>query len=286
MSLVKPISFLQRKKVSGVVVPLDPDAVAFLNAAGITDPTITNAINTFVLSLKSANLWTKMFAIYPFVGGTANTHKYNLRNPQDTNAAFRLLYTTLSGGTTTHDSFGYEVKNQQIVNGPGAYANTNLTPSLVATQNNEHMSMYINSNYTQTSDDPVQIGSFSTGTRMSLMVARSKDTGNLNRFLARMNGTIIAGSTSTTSAGYFIATNNGGTVSLYRNGSSDGSGASTGTLPAVPIWIGALNISNAAYGATWTRFATVTYGQGLNATDASNLYNSVQTLNTTLGRQF
>ena len=101
-----------------------------------------------------------------------------------------------------------------------------------------------------------------------------------------MNGTIITGNTSSTTAGYFIATNNSNTVSLYRNGSSEGSGASTGTLPAVNFWIGALNISNSDYGATWTRFATVTYGTGLSSTDASNLYDAVQTFNTTLGRQY
>jgi len=46
---------------------LDPDAAAFLTAAGITDPTQQSAINTLVLSLKADGLWTKMKAIYPFV---------------------------------------------------------------------------------------------------------------------------------------------------------------------------------------------------------------------------
>jgi len=32
----------------------DPDAVAFLTAAGITDPTITSAICTLVISMKAA----------------------------------------------------------------------------------------------------------------------------------------------------------------------------------------------------------------------------------------
>ena len=32
-----------------------------------------------------------MKAIYPFVGGTATTHKFNLKDPADINAAFRLV---------------------------------------------------------------------------------------------------------------------------------------------------------------------------------------------------
>lgn len=86
---------------------LDPDAVAFLSAAGITDPTIESAVNTLVVDMKAANIWTKMKAVYPFVGGTATTHKWNLINPLDTNAAFRLVF---SGGWT-HDSLGIKMNN-------------------------------------------------------------------------------------------------------------------------------------------------------------------------------
>ena len=61
---------------------LDPDAQAFLTAAAITDPTISGAINTLVVQMKADNIWTKMKAIYPLVGGTDNTHKWNLKIPQ------------------------------------------------------------------------------------------------------------------------------------------------------------------------------------------------------------
>jgi hypothetical protein len=85
MSFYSPFAYI--KSVS--TIALDPDAQAFLTATGITDPTITSAINTLVISLKNDGVWSRMVAIYPFVGGTADTHKYNLKNPQDTDAAFR-----------------------------------------------------------------------------------------------------------------------------------------------------------------------------------------------------
>jgi hypothetical protein len=88
-------------------ISFDPDAQAFIDAAVITDDTQKAAINQLVLDLKSANIWTKMLAVYPFVGGSATSHKWNLKNPLDTNAAFRLVF---SGGWT-HNSLGIKMNN-------------------------------------------------------------------------------------------------------------------------------------------------------------------------------
>jgi hypothetical protein len=81
------------RSVSG----LDSDASAFITAAGLTDPTQKSAINTLVKDMKAAGLWTKMKAVYPMVGGTATSMKFNLKDPRDLDAAFRL---TWSGGWT------------------------------------------------------------------------------------------------------------------------------------------------------------------------------------------
>jgi len=101
-----------KAKVSGPTY--DADALAFITAAGITDNTQKSAINTLVVSMKGFGIWTKMKAIYPFVGGTATTHKWNLKDPRDLNAAFRLVF---SGGWT-HSSTG------ALPNGTNGYANT------------------------------------------------------------------------------------------------------------------------------------------------------------------
>jgi hypothetical protein len=103
-----------------VYAGLDPDAQAFLTATGITDATITGAINTLVLNLKGYNLWSKFYAIYPFVGGSATTHKFNLKNPADTDAAFRLVF----NGGWTHTSDGI------TGNAVNAFANTFLNASV------------------------------------------------------------------------------------------------------------------------------------------------------------
>ena len=95
---------------------------------------------------------------------------------------------------------------------------------------------------------------------------------NVNKFGGRMNNETIYGSVSTTQAGFFLVTKNSTTLSLYRNGgTAEGSGTSGGTLPTSNIFIGALNIANAPYGGTWTRFATVTYGDGLTSANINKV---------------
>ena len=45
----------------------DIDALAFLAATGIVDPTITDAICTLFSELKSFGIYNKLIAFYPFV---------------------------------------------------------------------------------------------------------------------------------------------------------------------------------------------------------------------------
>jgi hypothetical protein len=92
----------------------DADALAFITAAGITNDTQKTAINNLVLALKTASLWTKIAVYYPFVGGTATTHKYNLKDPRDLDAAYRALFY----GGLTHNANGI------TGNGSDAYADT------------------------------------------------------------------------------------------------------------------------------------------------------------------
>jgi hypothetical protein len=59
-------------KLSGI----NPDAQAFITAAGITGTTQVDAINALVNGLQADGLWTKMKAIYPFVTDNRNLASY------------------------------------------------------------------------------------------------------------------------------------------------------------------------------------------------------------------
>lgn len=103
----------------------DADAQAFITAAGLTDTTQKDALNALVVSLKasaptSATLWSKFYALYPMIGGTADTHKYNLKNPANTDAAYRLYF----GGSWTHNSLG-------AIGSANGYADTYFNTNLL-----------------------------------------------------------------------------------------------------------------------------------------------------------
>jgi len=126
---------------NGFIIPsgggsLDPDAQAFLTATAITDPTISSAINTFVVSWKNYGLWTKSYALYPLVGGTSSTHKFNLKDPRDLDAAYRLGF----NGGWTHSSTGI------LPNGVNAWANTFLVSQGTLGLNSTSFGVYSRTN--------------------------------------------------------------------------------------------------------------------------------------------
>jgi hypothetical protein len=118
------------------IAAVDPDAQAFITAAAITNPTQQAAINTLVVDLKGYSVWTKMKALYPLVGGTATTHKFNLKNPLDTDAAFRLVF----NGGWTHSS------NGALPNGTNAWADTKFIQSTLLTLNSTSVGVYSRTN--------------------------------------------------------------------------------------------------------------------------------------------
>ena len=115
---------------------LDSDASAFITAAGLTDATQKDAINTLVKDMKASGLWSKMKAVYPMVGGTATSMKFNLKDPRDLDAAFRL---TWSGGWT-YSATG------ATPNGTNAYIDTNLVGNTNISQGNFGFGIYSRTN--------------------------------------------------------------------------------------------------------------------------------------------
>ena len=247
----------------------DADAVAFLTATGITDATISSAICTLVTTMKADGTWSKCNAIYPMVGGTATTHKFNLKNPLDTNAAFRLSF----NGGWTHSS------NGALPNGTNTYAITFFNPSLNASQNSHHISYYsrTNSNLTE-----VESGGANT-TQGSVLEIR---TSNITYF--RINSsTVYTTAADTDSRGNYIANR---TASNVINGWRNSTKIATGTTASSALvnlnyYIGALNNNGATAFYSRKECAFATIGSGLTDAEAALLYSSIQAFQTTLARQ-
>jgi hypothetical protein len=259
-------------------VNVDPDAQAFITAAGLTNPTQQNAINTLVLSLKANNIWQKFKAIYPFVGGTATTHKFNLINPADTNAAFRLVF---SGGWT-HSS------NGALPNGTNGYANTFLSPSTSLTNNNTHMSYYSRTN-TQGANKGL-IGASVGGSFIPLYTIYGRSGSNVFFMDSYNYNTNRNQGAETTGQSFLLSTRISNTsFKSFRNNSlvATGVNANADNVTGInfPISIGGLNLGGSVSQFSDFQCAFASIGDGLTDTEAANFYTAVQAFNTTLGRQ-
>ena len=247
----------------------DADAQAFITAAGITDLTQKNAINQLVLDLKGYSIWTKFNALYPFVGGTATTHKFNLKNPLDTDAAFRLVF---SGGWT-HSATGV------LPNGTNAFADTKLIPNTVLAQNSFSFGFYSRTNIDALI---VDIGSVGSNGVYTLLFSRY-----LNAIYNAINSSITyTTSANTDSKGLYVGNRTASNIiKNYKNGSllTTGTTASTGNNNG-NIYLGAYNNNGSVQYPSSREFAFASIADGFSDTEVSNFYTAVQTFQTTLSR--
>ena len=253
----------------------DADALAFISAASITDATQKSAINKLVKGLKAHSLWSRIVALYPFVGGSASQHRYNLINPSN------FLITFVGG--VTHDANGV------TFNGSTGYANTGLTPSSSLTLNNESLFLYSRTAAAGAVTTDVDMGAANTTTQRDELLIRN----SANSFRSSLNTTAGgSGTVSTTTSdgsGLFMGTRISSTDHrVFRNSTQIGStstGSNGGTLSNIPIYIGARNVSNAGNGFVNRNFAMAGAGLGFNTTQVGEFYTLVQNFQTMLGRQ-
>jgi hypothetical protein len=258
---------------TGTAAPtVDPDAQAFITAAAITDPTQQSAVNQLVVDLKGYGVWTKMKALYPFVGGTASTHKFNLKNPLDTDAAFRLVF----NGGWTHSVNGVKP------NGVNGFADTFVLPNVNLINNNTHLSYYCRENISGGFID------FGTQDGGSLSVYNYAGTYYSDQY---NTGTGRTSSANADTRGFITGSRTASNVhKLFRNGSqigTTGTGSSSGLNTIVrSIFFGAarFNSTSALYFSS-RQYSFASIGDGLTDTESSNFYTAVQTFQTALNRQ-
>jgi hypothetical protein len=246
----------------------DADAQAFITAAAITDPTQQSAINTLVTDLKGYSIWTKFKAIYPVVGGTAASHKWNLKDPRDLDAAFRLTFAT----GWTHSANGMTPLN--------TYADSNLsaTTGVVLPQDSVHMSFYSRTN---SAVNYIMDMSASNSFYFSGYYGSS-----LPGIINNLNVSNFAGNVSVpNSLGFFLASRTASTTTkTFRNSSlirtdTRASSAITASTIRIGYYFGG---ASADYSNRQYAFASI--GDGLTDTEAANFYTAVQAYQTALSR--
>ena len=205
----------------------------------------------------------------------ASQFKYNLVNPVDSDAAFRLVF----NGGWTHSSTG------ATPNGTNGYADTKLVPSSVLAQNNSHISHYSRTN--SQSNKP-SIHSFSNvGGSKGEFAIYPYYTGNV-AYSSISGDTASSITTSLNSLNYYIANRISATSDSLFTGLIKASRTIASISPSTsPIFIAAQSFNGAPspgfYDIRQSAFATI--GDGLLDSEATALYNRVQQFQVSLSRQ-
>ena len=235
---------------------------AFATATGIVDTTILNAVNILDQGLIDNSLDSKIVALYPFVGGTASTHKYNFFDPRDLDAAFRLAFF----GGWTHSANG--------IQGNGStYADTFLIPSTSLLLDNTHASIYSRTNNTRYTFD---IANPSLNLLIGLNISGTQ-------YMKVNHNSSYSTQTTTNSSGFgMINRAASANEKLFRNSTLAVNRVITAnTLSADTIRIGGVP----AVSYTDRQYSFASIGQGMTDAEEVIFYNLVQAFQTTLSRQ-
>ena len=257
--------------IIGSGAAFDADAVAFFNrvttAGGTLSTTEKQAVNSLVVDMKAAGIWSGMKAIYPMVGASAASCAQNLKSSSFT-GTFSSGWTFASTGV--------------LGNGLSSYFDTNFNQTTQSqAQNNTYLSVYIRNN---------NIGGYDMGNGLGFSTV---STYLIARYGAGLNylgigdGSYGTSTSSTDSRGLWSGGTNGSAAQiLYRNGSS----TATGTSPQIGVannnlYLGAFNNAGAANVSSSHEYAFSTISNGLSATQNTDFYTAVQAFQTTLSRQ-
>ena len=249
----------------------EPEVVAFLAATGISDSTIENALNDLVVSFKNIlgltlgfmNLKTKFKAIYPLVGGDSVKHSYNLVDPN--------TYQGVFNNSVTHDANGVHF-------GSDGYMDSTLIPSIDFFSDAFSVGGYSRTESTTNSFD------FSALNSSSQRVShRYKNTSNVTQGWGYVSA-FIQGGTPTSTGLNVLDKNNANTLDIFRNGVGGLAAGRAGSRPTVSIYFGAQNVNGTPAPSTERNYAFWFIADTL-STVQLDLYNAIQTFETTLNRQ-
>ena len=259
------------------IIPLtfsyDADAAAYFTATGITNTVEKDAINTFVLSLKSYSLWTTFHHLHLLcVGAGATQRKINLVNPVDSDAAFRLSFL----GGWTH-STGVGANSQP--NGTTGYADSFLLPSTTLSLNSTGFTIDCFTENASTATFMYDCGAYSAFERCEIAL------GYLNTVYALINTNGVAAIANTISkALYTLSRTASSLTTIYRNGSSIGTNGNVSSvlISDGTVYFGAWNGGVAQYFSN-RKYRVYAAHAGWTGTQAANFNTAYITLITALG---
>ena len=252
---------------------VDTDSIAYISASSNT--AYQDIIDDMFVSLKSNSLYTKLQAFYPFLGTTAAQHKWNAKNPLDTNAAFRLTFS----GTGTYSDLGFQC------NGTNSYANTNFQPSLNQNVNSNGFTVVVGTNNTVNNDNAT-LGSYNSESQNTVFTSKGNNTTYYRQSLINNRGSAIVQTGVNDAKGIWTGMRTAASSGkLFRNNSLIGTGIGGGSLPTYNIYIGALNYIGSLNGVSHQRIQFTAFHEGLSDAEVATLHTIIDIFENALGRK-
>lgn len=264
-----------RAWVPPLAPPLDDDVQAFLAAADIDDPTVEEAISTLVATLKADGIWDKLHAFWPLVGGNAFAHKFNLIDPRDDDAAYRLTF----AGTWAHSSSG------ATSDGSTAYADTHFAPADRLTVSSGGGGLYPG---TAGAQGMAYDFAVDDGDVHAFAVITHYGSGNAYCCYGDPASMFQPNLSSPDARGFWAVNRKSlTTTQAVHNGLVVATAAQDPILPASgrTVFLGANNKSGTAVYFAARSYRAVWVNDGLTADELADFYAAVQTFQTALGRQ-
>jgi len=201
----------------------------------------------------------------------ASQFKFNLKDPRDLDAAFRLVF----NGGWTHSSTG------ALPNGTNGYADTKFIPSTSFSSNNNSFGVY--SRTDNVNGENFMGTSTALANRLFMYVKFSAlGASQINHNSQTSAVPLILNSSGYLHSNRIVA----GTHKLFVNGALNTTATSNEQgLSTVPIFISSWNNSGVASGFSNRQLAFAHLADGLTDTEAANLYTRVQAFQTALSRQ-
>jgi hypothetical protein len=252
-------------------VTLTFTAAAGNNSFGVTRDSSTNNYDILVYGIQM-ELGSTATTYQPIAttqqAYIASQFKYNLVNPVDSDAAFRLVF----NGGWTHSS------NGATPNGTNGYADTKFIPTTnFNSLNDKCFGLYVGTN----TNNGVEMGALSGGYVGDQIVAR-----NTNLAASSNSNLDPSTSASTDSRGFWLSTRSSSlSGKYYKNSTSIITLGASVSQYNNSMFLGARRLTTSAEVFSDKRFQLALMGDGLTDTEAANLYTRVQAYQTALARQ-
>jgi hypothetical protein len=271
MGLFTPFAYLKNIVIEQAVV-YDTDAQNFFNATGIVDTGLKEAVNDFVIALKTtSSLWDDMVQICPLVaddlGSLATQLAVNLRNTGSYNLTF-------PNGVAGSNLSGFLAVEASTI-----YANTNLAPRTVFGSLGDY-SVGIYTTTLGETGDAWDWGGFTANSNYSYMViGRSLSGGNAQVISALRPDNIIS-STAAAANGFYNGRFNTGISPagrFARNGTQIGTSfGGSGNIFDANAFFGSANFSGVPNVKCDKQYQMLAVGNGLTTAQMTSLNTIVQ----------